>query len=83
MIFIGISLFIFLGLYMGWTKTGADIIDGVQGRYFIPILILPFLCLIQKGKYIKFKYINVIYISYLLLYTLYGILGFTTLELFP
>ena len=27
---------IFLALFFGWTRYGADFIDGVQGRYFIP-----------------------------------------------
>lgn len=36
---------VFLSLYMGWTKVGADRVSGVQGRYFLsiaPILILAF-----------------------------------------
>lgn len=33
---------IMLAQYLGWTLVGAAVIDGVQGRYFLPLL--PFLC---------------------------------------
>lgn len=57
-IFIGIFILILTGLYMGWTTVGGEIVQGVQGRYFIPILILPLMCLIFKNKYVEFKYTN-------------------------
>lgn len=31
--------------YMIWTPVGADRIDGLQGRYFLPVLALPFLAI--------------------------------------
>jgi len=35
---------IFLGLYLTWTSVGASIVEGVQGRYFLPLLgFLPLL----------------------------------------
>ena len=30
----------FTSLYMQWTSVGAQVIDGIQGRYFIPLLYL-------------------------------------------
>ena len=35
-------LLMFLAEYLSWTRVGADFVDGVQGRYFLPIaLFLP------------------------------------------
>lgn len=39
-IFIGISLLIITGMYLFWSGVGAPIAEGVQGRYFIPIILL-------------------------------------------
>jgi len=39
---VGLSAWaIMLAQYLGWTEVGATLIDGVQGRYFLPLL--PFL----------------------------------------
>ena len=38
--FLTIVLLIFTSLYIQWTAVGAPVIDGVQGRYFLPILLL-------------------------------------------
>lgn len=38
---------IFTSLYLQWTKTSENVIKGVQGRYFIPILPLLFILLSQ------------------------------------
>jgi hypothetical protein len=34
---VGGALLIFVVQYLNWTQPGADLIDGVQGRYFIPL----------------------------------------------
>ena len=39
-IFAAISLLIFTTMFIQWTKIGETIIDGVQGRYFLPIALL-------------------------------------------
>ncbi len=54
----GIYILIILALYLVWTSVGLDKVLGVQGRYLIPILPLPLLCLCQKDRYIKFKNVN-------------------------
>lgn len=36
---------IFLSLYLIWTPVGAQIVEGVQGRYFLPLLPMVLLCL--------------------------------------
>ncbi len=78
-IFIGIYFLVLLGLYMGWTSVGNDIIDGVQGRYFIPIMIIPLLCLVKKDRCMDFKYRDLVGIFCGLainIYALYEILKF-------
>jgi len=62
-IFIGIGIFVLVlvGLYLTWTTVGASIIEGVQGRYFIPIVILLLLTLCMKNNYVKVKNINVVF----------------------
>lgn len=39
-VFFAIVLLIMTSLYVQWTAVGAEKIDGIQGRYFLPILIL-------------------------------------------
>lgn len=39
-IFIAITLLMFTTMYAQWTKPNETLIDGVQGRYFLPILLL-------------------------------------------
>lgn len=54
----GIIVLILTGMYITWTRVGNIIIDGVQGRYFIPIAFLVLLCLCKKHNYIKIKNIQ-------------------------
>lgn len=54
----GIAVLILTGMYITWTTVGSNLIDGVQGRYFIPILFLVLLCLCKKENYIKIKNIE-------------------------
>jgi uncharacterized membrane protein len=35
----GSVLLIYLALYLSWTSVGAALVAGVQGRYFIPLLL--------------------------------------------
>lgn len=49
--FLLIVLLIFTSLYIQWTAVGALIIDGIQGRYFLPILLLvPLFCCRAKNN---------------------------------
>ena len=56
-------LFIFVGMAVSWTPIGVYIVQGVQGRYFLPML-LP-LCLSFKG------WIHKNYSQYILIMTMY------------
>ena len=42
---------IFVGLYIAWTRTGFNYVEGVQGRYFLPLL-LPAVLILGKNKLI-------------------------------
>lgn len=44
------SMCVFTLQYLSWTTVGATIVDGVQGRYFIPVM-LPFFLLFQNRKF--------------------------------
>ena len=65
LVFIGTFLIIFVltltALYVGHSGVGTDIIQGIQGRYFMPVVILLLLCMCGKERYIKLKNVNLIY----------------------
>ena len=79
LITIAIYILIETGLYMTWTSVGANIVEGVQGRYFHPIvLLLPFIFIKSDNK-IKFKNKRTILSLLLLLINLvaiYTIIGY-------
>lgn len=58
LIAIGIIILIITGMYITWTRVGNIIVDGVQGRYFIPVAVIVLLCLCKKDNYIKIKNIE-------------------------
>lgn len=57
---IGTYLLVVIALYLTWTPIGLQKVMGVQGRYFIPILALPLICLCKKDVYIKLKNTNLL-----------------------
>ena len=60
LIYIGTYLLIIFAAYLSWTTVGKDTVMGVQGRYFIPVMALPMLCLCNKERYLKFNNIKLI-----------------------
>ena len=64
-----IAVLILTSLYLQWTTCGADVIDGVQGRYFLPILLLPAVVFCRKDS-LK-KYPTLISNEFLLYYGLF------------
>ena len=50
-VFIVIFLLVCGFVYVSWTVVGQNLIDGIQGRYFIPILPLLFLILFKIRKF--------------------------------
>ena len=55
-IFIIISTLIFSIMFTQWTKPGETIIDGVQGRYFIPLLLLIPLALMKNQQHDRLSF---------------------------
>ena len=48
---IGVFLLVQLSIYLTWTKPGEEIIEGVQGRYFLPIAGPMLLALFYNRKF--------------------------------
>lgn len=52
--FIGVFVIIFVliltSLYLQWTPQGASVVEGIQGRYFLPILLLLPVMLCRRAK---------------------------------
>lgn len=75
----GIIVLVLTGLYLGWTTVGGEIIEGVQGRYFLPVMILPIICLIFKNKNVIFEHINIfifVLLGFINLYSICSIINF-------
>lgn len=62
---IGLLLYILVlvGMYIIWTEVGKDVVSDLQGRYFIPVFIIPLICAINKKNTLKYN-INKTYIFY-------------------
>lgn len=60
LISIAVILIVMLAMALAWTPREYDVILGVQGRYFIPIIFLLLICL-QNGKlYLKENMVKVV-----------------------
>ena len=46
----GVSAIIWTSMYVSYTAVGADVIEGVQGRYFIPLFLPFFSCFFIKNR---------------------------------
>ena len=55
-----LSIIVILSMWLSWTEIGTYPISGVQGRYFIPFMIMLFLALSSKIKKIKFKNYDIV-----------------------
>ena len=63
---------IFGSMYIAWSDYGLNYVDGVQGRYFIPLLGISFLALIPKNNKFKmdssiiYSFINLVLLEYVI-----------------
>ena len=79
LIFLGGSGLIFTSLYVQWTALRNEVIEGIQGRYFIPLIIFPALLAMYRQDKNREKETNVSVCEksgqyyYLILLTLNGI----------
>lgn len=72
------GMFIALPLYLYWTPIGAEVISGLQGRYFLPIILFALITFrpnfVYHGKYIKLKLLFIM--TFLLIYQIWMICQF-------
>ena len=47
-------------MWLFWTPIGTSPVSGIQGRYFIPFMLMLFLVLASKNKKIKFEHYDII-----------------------
>lgn len=64
-LFLMVTILAITGLYIGWSTVGGKMVLGFQGRYLLPIMILPLLCLCNKEKNIEFKNTNTVSLIFL------------------
>ena len=75
-IFIILVVLIITGLYLTWSPLQYDKVAGVQGRYFIPVMIILLLTMISKKKNIDIKNLH---IKYFILYFILNIIPIITI----
>ncbi len=56
LILIGTTLLIFTSLYLQWTELRAHFVDGIQGRYFIPLIPIVSLLFMTKNDEEKINF---------------------------
>ena len=62
LLIVGIAtvILIITAMYISWTTVGFIIAEGIQGRYFIPLLPIFLLCMCMKNNYIRYPKIEII-----------------------
>lgn len=60
LISLGTILLVMLAMALAWTPAGYGVIEGVQGRYFIPIIFLLFICLQNSKIYLKENMVKIL-----------------------
>ena len=56
LVFLMIYVLVETGLYVCWTSVGANIIEGISGRYFIPIFVLIPMLFIRKKNELTYNH---------------------------
>lgn len=72
-IVIGVLILTFTALYLQWTKLYADVIDGVQGRYLLPLI--PVLAMTAISRKSKTDNVTFGLLSLLLVYNIVAIIS--------
>lgn len=80
LIILGVVALMFTSLYVQWTRYSSDIIEGVQGRYFLPIISLVFLLIgnfigkevkKENKKFEQILIVSCIFVSFMCLMELF------------
>lgn len=53
LVFVATYLLTLLSMFVAWTDMGKTTIQGIQGRYFLPVILL--VCLIVRNKFVTIK----------------------------
>ncbi len=62
-----------IAMYISWSGVGTKTIEGIQGRYFIPVGIVLLLTICMKNNYLKFKNINIKILTVLSILNIFAI----------
>jgi uncharacterized membrane protein len=63
------SLLMFILMYLSWNPVGAPVIEGIQGRYFIPLAPLLFLLIYNQNFHLPIKNPQLVAVCYSLFST--------------
>lgn len=80
-IILGIVAGIELSMLVAWTKRGSEVIEGVQGRYFLPVLPALLCCIYNKYIDIKIDVNNIVLTSFVFMQSYALIRLFATVAL--
>ena len=67
-VFLGICFLASLGMLLYWTPISSSVIQGVQGRYFLPALVLPFIASRTKTTQVSKNADKIIVYTVMILY---------------
>ena len=56
----GVIFIVMLTMALAWTPMGYEVIEGVQGRYYIPIIFLLLICLQNSKFYLKKNIVKIL-----------------------
>lgn len=56
----GVIFIVMLAMALAWTPMGYEVIEGVQGRYYIPIIFLLLICLQNSKFYLKKNIVKIL-----------------------
>lgn len=62
-----VGIIIITALYIISSPVAFDVAAGIQGRYFLPVVILALLCLFKTNMYKEFKYTKLVYLGIIIL----------------
>lgn len=71
-----LTIAVMTSMFILWSEPGSDVIEGVQGRYFLPFLLLiPLACLPSSGKIKKLELVKPKYLYVMTTLISVGVIG--------
>lgn len=65
-----VFIIVLTGEYLQWTQVGAAAIDGVQGRYFVPLIFITLMCLANRRLRLPDRYLRQVIFVYSAVYNI-------------